>query len=193
MTIRMKTMTRREFAATAILAPAALALGATLARPAAAASAKEIDAGADATLQSFYGKVQGGKDFVAAAKGVLIFPSIFQAGIGIGGSYGEGVLRMTGQPPEYYSSSQGSVGLQLGAQTSSMIICFMQQPALDVFRASSGWTAGVDGSIALVNVGAGGVANTNTAQPPIVYFVFDNTGLMFNLSISGTKFAHLER
>src|SRR5260221_10720023 len=96
MIIRSKTMTRREFAATAILAPAALALGATLARPAAAASAKEIDVGADATLQSFYGKVQGGKDFAATAKGVLIFPSIFQAGIGIGGAYGEGVPPLTG-------------------------------------------------------------------------------------------------
>src|SRR5258708_39625607 len=82
MTIRSKTMTRWEFAATAILAPAALALGATLARPAAAASAKEIDVGADASLQSFYGKVQGGKDCVAAAKGVLSFPRIFQSGIG---------------------------------------------------------------------------------------------------------------
>ena len=193
MTIGSKTMTRREFAAAAILAPAAFALGATLARPARAATAKEIDAGADATLESFYAKTQGGRDFVAAAKGVLIFPSIFQAGIGIGGSYGEGVMRMTGQPPEYYSATQGSVGVQLGAQTSAMIICFMQQAALDVFRASTGWTAGIDGSIALVDVGAGGVANTNTAQTPIVYFVFDNKGLMFNLSISGTSFAHLVR
>jgi lipid-binding SYLF domain-containing protein len=192
MTTRSK-ITRREFAATAILAPAALALGATLARPAQAATAAEINAGADAALGSFYGKVQGGKDFVNASKGVLIFPSIFQAGIGIGGSYGEGVMRIPNQPPEYYSASQGSVGLQLGAQTSALIICFMQQTALDVFRASSGFTAGVDGSIALVNVGAGGVANTNTAQTPIVYFVFDNTGLMFNLSISGTKFAHIAK
>ena len=192
MTIRSK-ITRREFAATAILAPAALLLGTTLARPARAATAAEINAGADAALGSFYGKVQGGKDFVNAAKGVLIFPSIFQAGIGIGGSYGEGVMRISGQPPEYYSASQGSVGLQLGAQTSALVICFMQQTALDVFRASSGFTAGVDGSIALVNVGAGGVANTNTAQTPIVYFVFDNTGLMFNLSISGTKFAHIAK
>jgi lipid-binding SYLF domain-containing protein len=192
MTIRSK-ITRREFAATAILAPAALVLGTTLARPARAATAAEINAGADAALGSFYGKVQGGKDFVNAAKGVLIFPSIFQAGIGIGGSYGEGVMRIVGQPPEYYSASQGSVDLQLGAQTSALVICFMQQTALDVFRASSGFTAGVDGSIALVNVGAGGVANTNTAQTPIVYFVFDNTGLMFNLSISGTKFAHIAK
>ena len=192
MTSRSK-ITRREFTASAILAPAALAIGATLARPARAATAAEINAGADAALGSFYGKVQGGKSFVNSAKGVLIFPSIFQAGIGIGGSYGEGVLRVTGQPPEYYSSSQGSVGIQLGAQTQAMIICFMQQTALDVFRASSGFTAGVDGSIALVNVGAGGVANTNTAQTPIVYFVFDNTGLMFNLSIAGTKFEHITK
>ena len=192
MTIRSK-LTRREFAAAAILGPASLALATTLARPARAATAAEINAGADAALGSFYGKVQGGKGFVNAARGVLIFPSIFQAGIGIGGSYGEGVLRVTGQPSEYYSASQGSVGIQLGAQTSAMIICFMQQTALDVFRASSGFTAGVDGSIALVNVGAGGVANTNTAQTPIVYFVFDNTGLMFNLSIAGTKFEHITR
>ncbi len=192
MTIRSK-MTRREFAATAILGSASLAMAAMAARPARAATGAEINAGADAALGSFYGKVQGGKDFVNASKGVLIFPSIFQAGIGIGGSYGEGVMRITNQPPEYYSASQGSVGLQLGAQTSALIICFMQQTALDVFRASSGFTAGVDGSIALVNVGAGGVANTNTAQTPIVYFVFDNTGLMFNLSIAGTKFERITR
>ena len=84
MTIRSK-LTRREFAAAAILGPASLALATTLARPARAATAAEINAGADAALGSFYGKVQGGKGFVNAARGVLIFPSIFQAGIGIGG------------------------------------------------------------------------------------------------------------
>ncbi|MBW2171853.1 MAG: hypothetical protein JRF69_07715, partial [Deltaproteobacteria bacterium] len=48
----------------------------------------------DVALERFYNDVKGGKEFLKNAKGVLVFPSVFKAGIGIGGEYGEGALRI---------------------------------------------------------------------------------------------------
>jgi lipid-binding SYLF domain-containing protein len=41
-----------------------------------------------------------------------------------------------------------------------VILVFMQEEALKKFRASSGWEAGVDGSVALITFGAGGSLDT---------------------------------
>ena len=156
-------------------------------------TAKQIDAAAAAALQRFYKKVPGGEAFVQTAKGALVFPQLTKAGIGIGGEYGEGAVRSGGKTADYYSASAASVGLQLGAQTRSVVILFMQQQALDQFRAAAGWTAGIDGSIALIDVGEGGSITTDTIKDPIVYFAFDAHGLMFNLSIEGSKFTKIAR
>jgi lipid-binding SYLF domain-containing protein len=187
-------LSRRQLARRSMTALGALALAPMLAAaPALADTAAEINVGADAALQRFYAKVRDGRSFLGKANGVLIFPKIVKAGVGIGGEYGEGVLRVGGKNAAYYSAAAGSVGLQLGAETRSVIIAFLTQEALAQFRASSGWTAGVDGSVALVNIGEGGTINTNTIKGPIVYFVFDTAGLMFNLSIEGTKFTRIDR
>ena len=189
-----RPLSRRQLARQSLVALGALALAPALtAAPALADTAAEINVGADATLQRFYAKVHDGRSFLEKATGVLIFPKIVKAGIGIGGEYGEGVLRVGGKSVAYYSAAAGSVGLQLGAETRSVIIAFLTQDALAKFRASSGWTAGVDGSVALVNIGEGGAIDTNTVKGPIVYFVFDPSGLMFNLSIEGTKFTQIQR
>ena len=96
-------------------------------------------------------------------------------------------------PAEEYSASAASVGLQLGAQTRSVLIAFLQQQALDQFRAATGWTAGINGSIALIDVGDSGTLSTDTIKDPMVYFAFDNRGLMFSLSLEGTKFSKIVR
>jgi len=186
-------MERRRFIG--VVAAAALAvLGALCdAQGARAETAKQIDTGVDAALQRFYAKVAGGQTFVQSAKAVLVFPNLVKAGIGIGGEYGEGALRIDGKTTEYYSASAASIGLQLGAQTHSVVIVFMQQADLDKFRAASGWTAGINGSIALIDVGDGGTLTNDVVKDPIVYFTFDNRGLMFNLSLEGTKFAKIAR
>ena len=187
-------MDRRKFiGATTAAAAIAATGGSFVPRPAEADGAKQIDAGADAALQRFYAKVAGSQPLIQAAKGVLVFPKIVKAGIGIGGEYGEGALRVDGKSVAYYSASAASIGLQLGAQTHSVVIVFMQQPALDQFRTAAGWTAGIDGSIALMDVGDGAAITTDSIKDPIVYFTFDNRGLMFNLSLEGTKFAKLAR
>jgi len=109
------------------------------------------------------------------------------------GEYGEGALRVGGKTVGYYSTSAGSIGLQLGAQSKSVVLVFLQDKALNDFRQSKGWKVGVDGSVALVQWGAGGDINTIDMKDPIVGFVFSNKGLMFNLTLEGSKFSPIVR
>ena len=121
------------------------------------------------------------------ARGVLVFPSIIAAGFVVGGSYGEGALRVRGRTTEYYSTAAGSVGLLAGAESKAVYLLFMTDEALAKFRASKGWTVGADASVTLVNVGASASVDTKTAQQEIVGYVLTNGGLMANVSLEGTK------
>lgn len=158
-----------------------------------AKSAQEIDVSVNVALDEFAEQVKGGKEFLATAKGVLVFPSVLKAGIGIGGEYGEGALRIGGKTVDYYSTAAASFGFQLGAQSKRIIIVFMQDDALQKFRESQGWEAGVDGSVALITLGVGGAIDTTNIKDPIIGFVFSNKGLMYNLTLEGSKYTKLKR
>ena len=158
-----------------------------------AKSAKEIDISVDVTLEQFGKDIKGGNEFLKSARGILVFPSVIKAGIGIGGEYGEGALRIGGKTVDYYSTAAASIGFQLGAQSKRVILVFMQDGALKKFRDSSGWEAGVDGSVALIELGTGGSIDTTNIKDPIVGFVFGNKGLMYNLTLEGSKFTKIIR
>ena len=158
-----------------------------------AASAIEIDAKVDATLKIFYSEVGGGKTLAKRAKGILVFPSVLKAGFWIGGQYGEGVLRINGKIVNYYNIVGGSFGFQFGVQSKSIILLFMTNEALSDFRNSAGWEVGIDGSIAIANLGAGGALDSNTLQKPIIGFIFSNKGLMVDVSLKGSKFTKIKK
>ena len=158
-----------------------------------AASAKEIDIRVDAAIERFRKEVNGGSAFLARAQGVLVFPNVIKAGFGIGCEYGEGALRIGGRSVEYYSTAAASIGLQLGAQSKIVMLVFLDGKALSDFRQASGWKAGVDGSIAVVKWGVGEDINTVDITDPIAGFVFSNKGLMYNLTLEGSKFTKLKR
>lgn len=158
-----------------------------------AVSAEEINIGVSATLKRFRKEITGGSEFLAKAQGVLVFPSVIKAGFGIGGEYGEGALRIGGKTAKYYSTAAASIGFQLGAQSKSVVLVFLTQKSLSDFRKSDGWKAGVDGSVALVKWGAGEDINTVDIKDPIVGIVFSNKGLMYNLTIEGSKFTRIDR
>lgn len=172
---------------------ASILLISSLPSPGLAATASEIETGANETLTLFYKEVKGGRELAQKARGVLIFPSVVKAGIGLGGEYGEGVLRVGGRSVNYYSTASGSIGFQLGIQSKRMVIFFMSQEALSKFRTSEGWQVGVDGSVALVTVGAGGSIDTTKIKDPVVGFVFGQQGLMYNLTLEGTKFTRISK
>lgn len=157
-----------------------------------ASSKLEIDLFVQETLADFYKQSSAGRELASRAKGMLIFPKIYKAGFWVGGEYGEGALRISGNTVGYYNIASASLGLQLGVQKKSQIILFMTDDALQKFRNSQGWEAGVDGSVAIANFGAGEEIDTKTFQQPIIGFVFSNKGLMYNLTIEGAKITPIQ-
>jgi len=158
-----------------------------------AKTAVEIDMQANATIKQFVKTIKGSKSLLDEAKGVLIFPAVIKAGIGIGGEYGEGVLRVNGKSVQYYSTASASIGFQFGAQKKSIVILFLTDKALHDFRNKNGWEVGVDGSIALVKVGINSDISTTTLNKPVIGFVFGAKGLMYNLTLEGSKFTKIVR
>ncbi len=157
-----------------------------------AKTAREIDASVNAALDRFTIQVKGSKEFIQGAKGVLVFAEVLQAGAGIGGQYGEGALRIRGKTVAYYNITSASVGFQLGAQVKDIILVFLQDQALKDFRAKDGWQAGVDGSVVLLDQGAQASLDTTKFNQPIVGFVVGQKGLMYNLTLEGTKISKMK-
>ena len=158
-----------------------------------AASAEKIDREADKALQVFRDDIPGAEVFINQAAGYLIFPRVIKFGIGIGAETGEGALRVGGQTVAYYRTTSGSVGLQLGAQAKSIVIAFMTKESLQKFRDSSGWKVGVDGSVALIDLGGGKTIDSHNVRDPVVGFIFGSKGLMYNLTLEGSKFSKLDK
>lgn len=158
-----------------------------------AASAAELNRDADETLKLFSEEISGGDVFINQAAGYLVFPRVIKVGIGVGGETGEGVLRVGGQTVDYYRTTSGSIGFQLGAQAKSIVIAFMTKEALQKFRESEGWKVGVDGSVALIDLGAGKTIDTDNIRDPVVGFIFGSKGLMYNLTLEGSKFSKLDK
>jgi len=158
-----------------------------------AATANEIDASVNASLDRFVKEVKGAQEFLDAAKGVLIMPGVIQGGLVIGAEYGEGALRIGGKTVAYYNVISGSFGYQIGAQKKDIILVFMDDAVLEKFRNSENWRAGVDAKVTVVNVGADESLSTLKFQQPVVGFVFDQKGLMAGATIEGSKFSKLKK
>jgi len=170
-------------------------MGCTTTRPqdqaSSTSSRASIDAQVDAALSKLYDSARGSRELVASSKGVLVFPAVVGASMGIGAEYGRGALRVGGRTQAYYSTTAGSIGFQAGAQSKAVIYVFTTQAALDRFRNSKGWTAGADATVAAATFGANGSIDTNTIQQPVVGFVLTNVGLEAGVSLSGAKISEI--
>ena len=156
-------------------------------------TAEQIDLDADEALKIFTTDIDGSEIFLNQSAGYLVFPRALRAGLVAGAETGEGVLRIGGKTVDYFRITSGSLGLQAGAQARSIVICFMSENALDDFRNSSGWRVGIDGSVALIDVGAGKTIDTQNVRDPVVGFIFNSSGLMANLTLEGTRFTRISR
>ncbi len=158
-----------------------------------AAKKKVLDAKINQAIEEFYEHSSAGKELAEDAAGMLVFPTVGKAGLGLGGEYGEGALFVKGKNVGYYSTASASIGFQIGVQSRSQIILFLEKSALKKFQSSEGWEVGVDGSVAIANIGAGGEIDSKTLNEPVVAFVFGNKGLMYNLSLEGSKMTKIDK
>jgi lipid-binding SYLF domain-containing protein len=143
------------------------------------------------TLNRLYRHAPGTQGLIARSAGVLVFPTVVKAGIGVGGEYGEGELLIHGQTVGRYNTVAASIGFQLGAQARSVIIVFMTPGALNQFQRVDGFKVGVDGSVAIITVGAGGSVDTDKITSPVVGFILNPQGLMYNLTLEGSKITRI--
>ncbi|MDH3352166.1 MAG: YSC84-related protein [Gammaproteobacteria bacterium] len=156
-------------------------------------SGNRIDHEADEALLVFKDEVRGGEVFLDQAAGYLVFPRVLRAGLGVGAETGEGSLRIGGKTVDYFRITSGSIGFQAGAQARSIVIAFMTKSSLEQFRNSNGWRVGIDGSVALIDIGAGKTIDSQNIRDPVVGFIFGSAGLMYNLTLEGTRFTRITR
>ncbi|MGH8193409.1 MAG: YSC84-related protein [Woeseiaceae bacterium] len=180
----MKTLFRSIVVAAALALLPAFALAET---------AAELDASVAEALTAFEEQVDGAKVFLDNAAGYLVFPRVIKVGVAVGGEAGEGALISGGKTEGYYRTVAGSFGFQLGAQAKSIVIAFMTENSLNQFRNSKGWKIGVDGSVAIIDVGAGKSIDTTSIKDPVVGFIFGEKGLMFNLTLEGSKITKIDK
>ena len=150
-----------------------------------------MDRDVDATLSRLYSTVPGTREMVQRAAGVLVFPSVVGGSFVVGAEYGKGALREGGTTTGYYSTTAGSIGFQAGGQSKAVIYVFNTGEALQKFKASNGWTAGADATVAVGKIGANGSVDTETMKQAVSSFILTNVGLEAGASVGAAKINHI--
>ncbi|EAQ01095.1 twin-arginine translocation pathway signal sequence domain protein, putative [Pseudooceanicola batsensis HTCC2597] len=175
----------------ALAALAGLALTAACGNGIGNSNGPKIDARVDATLGHLYQKYPESREVAAKSVATLVMPVITEAGFGLGGSYGQGALRIDGVTVDYYSATAANVGLQIGAQQYAHVLFFMTQDSLERFRRNEGWAAGADVEYAFSNDGLNVRTDTNSGLSPVVAYVFAQAGARFGATLEGLKYTRI--
>jgi len=183
----MKSFSRRGFALGAFASTTLAACGNGIGGN----GAQTIDARVDSTLNFMYQTYPSTQDLSSRASGMLVMPLVTEAGLGLGGAFGRGALRIGPSTVDYYSATAGSAGLQIGAQQFSSVLFFMTDEALLEFRQSPGWAAGADIEYAVSDRGDSLRAETTTSLSPVIAVNFAQTGLRIGASLEGIKYTRI--
>ncbi len=152
-----------------------------------AANRAELNKRVTATISEFRALKPANAALINKASGVLIFPRITKAGVGVAAQYGEGALQVGGRTVHYYRISAASVGLTLGVAQHSEILMFMTPASLKKFTQSENWAIGADAGITIVRESVNGDYDSLTEDKPILAFAFGEKGLIGDLSLEGSK------
>jgi lipid-binding SYLF domain-containing protein len=123
------------------------------------------------------------------AQGLVIVPGVIKAGFVIGGRHGRGVL-VTRLPdgswgrPEFITLSGGSIGWQVGVQSTDVVLVFKTRRGLERMRKGK-LTLGADVAIAAGPVGRQAEAATDGRLESEIYSYSRSRGLFAGLSIEG--------
>lgn len=150
-----------------------------------------IDARVDQTVAQMFNEFPGTRTLAAKSVGMLVMPLVTEAGLGIGGAFGRGALRINGATVDYYSNTKISTGLQIGAQQYAHVLFFMTNAALENFRRSSGWAAGANVEYAYPEGGETLATETTTALAPVIAVIFGQAGLRVGATLEGVKYTRI--
>ncbi len=125
-------------------------------------------------------------DWASNAFGYAVFPEIAKGGFWVGGGFGRGVVFERGEPIGRATTSQATIGAQIGAQTYSQVIFFRDQAALRTFQRGN-----LEFSAQATAVAAtAGAAATTSYERGVAVFNMTRGGLMAEASIGGQRFTY---
>ncbi len=182
----MNILTRRKMAQLAVAASLA-----AMVTPAGAESTAEINAAAEQTLKRLTATEPVSEKMIKEAKGILVFPDIIKAGFLVGGSGGDGVLRVRGRPDGYYRSASVSFGLQAGLTEFGYVVFLMDETAMKYLKQSDGWDLGAVPNLTILDKGAAAQLSAASVQKGVYVFFLDQKGLFGGLSLEGTKISKI--
>jgi len=127
-------------------------------------------------------------DLIRQSAGVAIIPDMFKGGFIVGGSYGKGVVvaRKDGKwsGPSFVYIGAGSVGFQIGAQLTDLILVVIGQNTMDSFLRTN-FKLGADAAIAVGPLGAQATAATEILLKGGIYSYSRAKGLFAGVSLEG--------
>jgi lipid-binding SYLF domain-containing protein len=148
---------------------------------------RTIDAGVDSMLARLYDIASGSREPADKAHGVLVFPSVFDAGVVVGGQYGEGSMRVARTHGRLLQHGDRFDRLAVGRAIARDRIPVHDRGVAHRFRSTDGWSAAGDASVAALKIGPNGNLDTSTATGQVNAFVLTNHGLMAGLRSKSPK------
>jgi lipid-binding SYLF domain-containing protein len=129
------------------------------------------------------------QNLLGNAYAVAIIPNRIKAGFLIGGSYGKGVLVVRQADgrwsnPSFIQMGGGSVGWQVGAQGTDIVLVFKSRKGVDNI-AKGRFTLGADANVAAGPVGRQASASTDARLKSEIYSYSRNRGLFAGVSLEG--------
>lgn len=150
-----------------------------------------IDSEVRTALNDLYRQRPGARQLANQARAILVFPTITQAGLGVGGLYGNGAMLRGDRIVGYYNIAGGTIGFQIGAQSFSQAYFFNSQEALDNFERTKGFEIGAGATAVAADFGASGEISSSTLQQPLVAVTWGQSGLMAAAVIEGAKITQI--
>lgn len=149
------------------------------------AARDSLTADVQATLTRFTNTDPSLATLLQSAEGYAVFPNVGRAGFIAGGSFGRGeVFERGGTRMGFCDITQGTVGLQAGAQSFSQVVVFLTPQTFEAFKSNTFEFSANMSAVALTAGGAGSADYTGG----VLVMVEPRGGLMAELSIGGQRF-----
>ena len=174
----------KKFAGLMVICAGAFGLSACDTAPKSTEDKTALTAQAEGALGTFKATDSTLNALLAKSVGYAIFPSVGKAGFIAGGAFGRGEVFEGGRMIGWADISQGTVGLQVGAQSYDELVIFMTQDTLNKFKQNQ-FTFSANVSAVAIKPGVAGAADVSKG---VVVFVRPTGGAMAEASVGGQKF-----
>lgn len=130
------------------------------------------------------------QNLLARAYGVAVIPDVVKLGFGLGARHGRGILVVrqsdgSWSNPAFVGLTGGSIGWQVGAQSTDIILVFKTRKGIDGI-ANGKLTLGADASVAAGPVGRQASAATDLEFEAEVVSYSRNRGLFAGVALEGS-------